>query len=431
MDFVSMLSVMRGINLSDVAYLYGQGLRNKTSHENRVRKWWFTFNALINPLKFLSYRTRYPQGSKIVFFWKSRNQQDSLQALVPSLQNYRLNVFQIDASSTGENKLGLSFWHILKFYLLFCCVQISRSNVFSVGSEDRIDIRLVVNSYFYFYASLVLLKDFKGMVMFANDHSTAPRAFFNGTTFLGLPTAYIQHAAVTEVFPPLTYDYAFLDGKDAVEKYDAIAKARGVVSTTRVYDFGNPKLDKFFQLRKFRTFKSSIRVGIAISLADRCELVASLIQKISQYPTEKIAIRLHPRLKLTSDQQCVLREAYVDVDIWSGSLFDFLEGIDVLIAGQSSVHLEAVASGVVTYCYDFGSKHSDYYGFVIQGVASRLMESTLQDVFCLANLKRNLKSQNDALRHYLSNDSYESGAADMIAKKVRDIIQSRSEAVGE
>jgi hypothetical protein len=415
---------IRGFDPFDAAYLYDQGLRGKDKHANRLKELWRNFLTFFYPLRFLSCRTTQPQASQIVFFWKSNNQRDALQALLPAFYGHGLKVFEINASLTGRHKFGLNILHMLMFYFLFFGMLASKFRTLIFRSEG-ISFRLIVNTYFYFYCALITLRNFKGLVMFANDHSAAPRSFFRGAAFLGLPTAYIQHAAVTEVFPPLAYDYAFLDGKDAVTKYGDIATAKGVVTTTRMYDYGNPKLDKFFDLRVKRQRVSVVRLGIAIGLADRCELIALAIQKLSQYSSGIILIRSHPRLKLTKLQERLLLDAGAKVNIQQeGSLLDFLGSIDVMLAGQSSIHMEAVASGVVSYCVDFGSPHEDYYGFIRQGVAARLVETSFQDVFDRAELEQNLKLQAESLRHYLSNDRYENGAADMIAKEVKGIVNS-------
>ena len=49
----------------------------------------------------------------------------------------------------------------------------------------------------------------------ANDHSGLSQIGFVAARDAGLKTIYIQHAAISDLFPPLIVDYALLDGEDA------------------------------------------------------------------------------------------------------------------------------------------------------------------------------------------------------------------------
>ena len=58
------------------------------------------------------------------------------------------------------------------------------------------------------------------MVVFvANDHTGPCRSIRLACEQLNIKVAYIQHA-VSSIFPPLEFDYAFLDGKVAYDIYN-------------------------------------------------------------------------------------------------------------------------------------------------------------------------------------------------------------------
>ncbi|MDX5435658.1 MAG: hypothetical protein LPK03_00580, partial [Pontibacter sp.] len=63
------------------------------------------------------------------------------------------------------------------------------------------------------------------------------------------------------------------------------------------------------------------------------------------------------------------------------SVFEYLQGIDMLVSGNSGIHLEAVLLNVWSVYYNFNPKEElhDYYGFVAQGLVEEATSyNTLQ-----------------------------------------------------
>ena len=58
----------------------------------------------------------------------------------------------------------------------------------------------------------------KGIV-FTNDHVFYSRALIKHAKSYGIKCLYMQHSAVTEIFPPMLSQYALLDGVDSYNKY--------------------------------------------------------------------------------------------------------------------------------------------------------------------------------------------------------------------
>ncbi|EJF10515.1 hypothetical protein O71_08405, partial [Pontibacter sp. BAB1700] len=81
-------------------------------------------------------------------------------------------------------------------------------------------------------------------IVFANDHNADARAMLLAAKQLGIPTVYVQHSSVSNLFPPLSFDLNLLEGQDSLDKYRQCGPVQG-----RVEFIGMPKADKFVPLR--------------------------------------------------------------------------------------------------------------------------------------------------------------------------------------
>ena len=95
----------------------------------------------------------------------------------------------------------------------------------------------------YFYDLL------KGMrpefVVTANDHNVPNRCILAVAHRLGIKTVYMQHASVSDLFPALRVNYAFLDGQAALDIYRECERnqplTRRSVPTPQVFLTGQKK----------------------------------------------------------------------------------------------------------------------------------------------------------------------------------------------
>ena len=73
-------------------------------------------------------------------------------------------------------------------------------------------------------------------------------------------------------------------------------------------------------------------------------------------------------------------------------LDEYFRKCDVLVSGNSSIHLEAAVSGLVTYYYEFSNETSyyDYYGYIKTGLCEIFPENLkLLNVSVINNLQIN------------------------------------------
>src|SRR5690606_29442694 len=126
-----------------------------------------------------------------------------------------------------------------------------------------------------------------------------------------------------------------------------------------------PKADAYINYRNTNQVIKTI--GIGANLMDLTAEIKQLLTKLTQaFPDLRIILRPHPRDKRdfgfasgTGDQVTISDGSQVPV-------FDFLQQIDVLIAGNSGIHLEAVLLNVWSVYYNFNPQENlhDYYGYV-------------------------------------------------------------------
>jgi hypothetical protein len=202
-------------------------------------------------------------------------------------------------------------------------------------------------------------------IVFANDHNADARAMLLAAKKLGIKTAYVQHSSVSTLFPPLAFDLNLLEGQDSLDKYRQCGPVAG-----RVEFIGMPKADKFVP---FRNQAHTIHtIGIGGNLMDLIEEVKQLLTQITHdFPSLRLILRPHPRDKR---DYTFIRSISSNISLSDSrkqSAFEFLQELDVLISGNSGIHLEAVLLNVWSVYFNFNPREElhDYYGFVAHGLA--------------------------------------------------------------
>lgn len=201
-------------------------------------------------------------------------------------------------------------------------------------------------------------------IVFANDHNADARAMLLAAKELGIKTVYVQHSSVSNLFPPLAFDLNLLEGQDSLDKYRQCGPVQG-----RVEFIGMPKADRFVPLRN--TSQQVQTLGIACNLMDRVEEVEQLLGQISRdFPQLRILLRPHPRDKRSYTFATGINPNISLSNAQQQSVFEYLQGIDMLVSGNSGIHLEAVLLNVWSVYYNFNPKEElhDYYGYVAKGL---------------------------------------------------------------
>lgn len=193
-------------------------------------------------------------------------------------------------------------------------------------------------------------------LLFTNDHTPEMRSLLLAAKSLGIHCSYIQHAAVSKFFPPLIFDRAYLDSQQSFDIYKEI----GIEYSCAVSLIGISRLQTAYGNRRKR---NEIRiVGIAVNQNDDLGILANMTSTICE-TFDKVLVRMHP-----ADKRRLKLDPRVSFD--TGSLLNFIETIDFLIAADSSIHLECNSLWCRSVYYRLHHNHEvyDYYGFVRQGL---------------------------------------------------------------
>lgn len=213
------------------------------------------------------------------------------------------------------------------------------------------------------------------LVIVSNDHITPCRVLTLLARQKKIKTAYLQHAQVSPFFPPLTFDYSLLDGERAFQVYAKIAKLKGA-TLPDIFLSGEKKTPRTPRKRPTLTC-----VGIGLNPFDDPDTVREFVKKLLVNGVEKVVLRLHPALR--GDKETKFRKRLIDlnaVDVHIATdleMKDFLASISILIAGESSLHIDALLNQVPSFYAQFAPSQndglfSDYYGFVSMGLVPKL-----------------------------------------------------------
>jgi len=243
-------------------------------------------------------------------------------------------------------------------YLIFYKIVYAIPLIFWLIKRDRI------KRYFLYYDALGIIEESERLIkkyqpkkiIFANDLNPVQIALKIAARNQGVKSYYFQHACISKYMPPLDFDVSFLEGQDSYDKYKDIGEIKGKIELIGMMKF------QFQNYVKNENTKVN-KIGIALNLIDNLEDVKKIVEKITnEFPELTIYVRQHPRdyRDLVFENEQIILNSSIKEDV-----FKFLEKIDLLIAGDSSIHLEATLLNVVSIYFKFtNSIFFDVYKFV-------------------------------------------------------------------
>jgi hypothetical protein len=267
------------------------------------------------------------------------------------------------------------------------------------------------------------------ILIVANDHNSLQRCFIDIANKKNIVTIYVQHASVTEKFPPLNFTYSFLDGKESLEKYLFNKKSKG-----NVYLSGGVRFDNCVKKKNdnFIFTNDTFNIGIAINTLDEIDEVKSLCFKLMSKSINGKKVRLILRQHPSSNQKRLFKWCLNNQIEYSDSFiekpFDFLSKIDILIANESSIHLDAVIFGIPSLLYNM-SKLSirDWYGYV----KNKLIKVAIspEEIIGIITNERDLFPAINIIKYYHAaySTSYERKVSDIISLFINLVISGNEE----
>ncbi len=260
------------------------------------------------------------------------------------------------------------------------------------------------------------------MIILSNDHGVHCRALVHAANAAGIPTIFFQHASIKEDFPPMRFRYACLEGRDTLDKYREIDPA----SSTDFRLIGMPKFDGYFA---HINRKPRVRVlGIPYGHTDSVEDILTLTRRIAA-ATQNLTIRLrpHPADKRPLDLSAVAAGSNLleRSDPTREPAFDFLRSVDMIVSGNSSIHLEAVLLNVMSVYYSRNAEH-DVYHYVANGLVDEA--ATVEEL--IDYIRRNQEQKEDnrhRAKYYYAplSTEWDGRAGELGRRIVGDILAGR------
>lgn len=406
---------------TELAYIYGQQLQH-FPHLLAVKPKLPYMLWPLGFLRFLSYqlgkgeRRRSERHCDFLAFAGTSNQMDALEPTLQALKAQHGSLLAVGERkffSTKTRKqlyvpLTLTWTDALKSLALFKSrYQSLRAalNEFPPPSR-KIFINTFCRAYVYLPYFLRLLTECRPQfVIVANDHNVANRSLISCAHYLGIKTVYMQHASVSRFFPALRFDYAFLDGQASLEAYRACEEnhpgQKKDLPRPRVFLTGQKKQFSRSVVRSPRPY-----VGVALNLLDTMDKVIEAVLAVCGRGGP-LKVRWHPSMSVEAIQTLKRRLCHIEglklSDPGIEYVGDFLASCHTIVAGNSSIHLEAAILGVRPIYHELcPATAPDYYGYVAAGLATEA--KSLDDLALLLEVQpcNRLGPDIDAVRFYSS-----------------------------
>jgi hypothetical protein len=271
--------------------------------------------------------------------------------------------------------LVLFFSHVLPLYL-----ELKRKNK---EYEITMKFNLFCEAYILVPFFIDMLKKVQPkIIIVSNDHHVINRSLRLSAEIMEVKTLYLQHASVNELFPPLEFNYALLDGNIAHKYYIQCyqiqprtnLRVEKNIANCQVMLTGQKKL--VVKINEEKKLKG-LHIGIAVNPLDDFDYLKKLLDHLSPMKV-KCVVRTHQGQSLFFLK---LFKAYIrdkNWISWSDSrehlISNYFMQVNLLIANNSSIHLEAALAGLPTFYYQMHSEvlYPDDYGYIKNGISKKL-----------------------------------------------------------
>lgn len=413
-------------NIDDLGFIYFSVGKENAPYMNRSIDNKLSGNSFLGGCDFflrffyylfhspLRYDKKLKKANAVMVYGESTNNRNTLLPIIEKLDSDTL----IDIHSRNQYPKWKQYWYALPhFGKLIKEIRNSK--------EERKDIiRYFFAKFWVMYgcnkAAGELLDFYRpSILVMANDHLHFNRSLMREANLRGITTLYVQHAAVTDRFPALSFAYSLLDGEDSYGKYKMREETSG-----NIYLSGGIRFDAIKGLEKRK--EEGMTVGVAINQIDEEAIVKNVCLQLKDTNVKgqpvKVVLRPHPQMELDAWKEWCDKNGVSFSVARTESSFQFLSRISVLVSDQSSIHLDAAMCHTPSVVYSFSSvEQEDFYSFVKNGLAVKASNIESLTSF-IANSGEYGVPQN-AVKYYNCSygTSYEGNVATMMADLVKSI----------
>ena len=222
------------------------------------------------------------------------------------------------------------------------------------------------------------------LLVVSNDHNPNYVAISRVFKLFGVKRVYLQHAAVSSIFPKLDFEFAVLTNENSRQTYNKIGKSKAITFTIsrseepiRIVEQEYNKDDKI----------NVCLLPTSIPSVNNLNLIIESLEKNPK--VNKVYIKHHPRF---SDVKLIDSSALV-ID----SLNEIKNHRLICIAGNTTAALDYALLGEEVYqCFAMDEIPEDYYGFVKKSVCKHVQIDELAEVFWPLKFK----APKDKLKEY-------------------------------
>lgn len=340
------------------------------------------------------------------------------------------HVFKNTENTSHYSTLSLTTSDILKTLLL---VVLQCPSLYYRQRRNNPDsIKFYLTEFLWVYGFLVYFhKTLKNhepkFVITSNNLNPSNRSLLSVANKLGIKTVYLQHGLIVKNSPPLNVNYAFLDGQYSLDIYrqshlDSDNNSEKYIVPS-IYLTG-------VQKPIYKSSGHNITIGIAINPLDKIQDILKFIQHLTGL-NHNIIVRWHPiQSKKDIDKIFLELRLYQNITL-SNPLQEpvnvFLSNISYLVAGNSSIHLEAALARITPIYYEFTKpENPDWYQFIKNGVC--LHAKTVSDISAIVNKSKQLLTiPEDSIRYYSAtyNTAWEGHEGHLIARSIKNLADKK------
>ena len=380
----------------ELSYLYGVKLNSfnnikesKSKYPGLLLQSGKFFRSLLKKTR--PFKKKLSENIDVLIFIGSKNQFNSLHPTMGELDKTNVNYVSIAPKAICKSDFDCTLNLFEAFVSFFTFICYAPKLYFRLKKQKKLlEIKyffsVYCETYIYlpFFISIIsTLSDEQKLklVIVSNDHNNPNRCLRLVCEMLGIKTLYMQHASVSNLFPPLLFDYALLDGEMAYETYKDCLNNLPHASNYPVNIFLSGQKKSVNRQEIKREKEGMFDIGIAVNTLDDFEFLKKIVEEIEQ-SNFTILIRTHPGQKKEFLNKLTSFNTKHNIE-WCNphqdSLSCFFTSINCLIAANSSIHLEAALAGVPTLYYEFSNNVElpDYYGYIKNGVSFKLNENDL------------------------------------------------------
>ena len=354
--------IFRGTNIFDLNYEFSSeeyGILHTTKENLPVKgiivRIASLFKAIYYLLKGRRLNPQVIEQECILFFALNQNEKSVFEKII-NLDS-PAHIIGDDNYSNGFPLLKI---HLLS--LLFIPVVLFHW-VRTKHNVKKLSFLYAFDSYCLSFAAVLVLPLYfhklKPKKIFISNH-TRPFHRIIMELFENKCLGYIQHASFIDRMPALSgFSSLLVDGTDSLLK---LIKAGSTGNS--IYNIGNSKYDEFLNYKKAKGPIASI--GVCVNNLDKLKDIYTLIMFLKQkLPLVTVFLRPHP-----SDPR------FMEMMNFSSSnglefsnsreytSLEFLKNIDILLAGDSNVHLESLYLNIPSIYINLHNSLEDWYGFL-------------------------------------------------------------------